>query len=105
MTRVLRSLDGDHDVTMAISGYGREGTIMVAVDGASVFLGLERPDGLFQFSSVRRDRMRSSRPFTIGGQEADIETQHLLDLDTASIVIDEWLTGRDASAQGVWERR
>lgn len=76
---------------------------MVAVDGPFAFLGLERYDGLLQFASPDHDHDRRTRPFVIGGQESDIETQYLLNVKTAAVVVREWLNGVDSSAYGSWQ--
>lgn len=97
----LRRLEGVRDVTMTISPEGSGERLMAAVDGRSVLLGLERPDGLFQFALPHRQE-GVTRPFTVGGQESDIEAKYLVDVPTASAVIREWLDGDITSSHGSW---
>ncbi len=101
----LRRLAGIHDVTMIVVPESSDERLMIAVDGSRAFLGLERPDGLLQFTSAKPHSDDETLPFTIGGQEADIETRYLLDLQTAAAVVREWLQGGDLSLHGHWERR
>jgi hypothetical protein len=101
----LRDLEGSRDVTMIISAEGIDGRLMAAVDGSQAFLGLERPDGLFQFAPRLHDKSEATVVFEIGGQQTDIVAKYVLDLPTAAIVVAEWLDVGESSTQGTWERR
>lgn len=104
VVRELVGLDGSRDVTVSIRPDGVDEQIMVAVDGSRAFLGWQRPDGLLQFATRGHDEGTQARKFMIGGQETDLEARYLLDIATAAIVIDAWLTGREPSVKGQWER-
>jgi hypothetical protein len=103
--QAVRDLDGSRDVTVTISPEGLDERLLVGVDGSRAFIGLERPDGLFQFVTRNHDQQGARRPFMIGGQESEIESRYLPELRTAAIVIEEWLEGGEASTQGHWERQ
>jgi hypothetical protein len=104
ITQAIKGLDGERAVTLTITPEGVDERLLVAVDGSHAFVGLERPDGLLQFAVGGRDAS-ATRPFNIGGQEADIEIRYLLDLQTAATVVVEWLAEGEQSAVGVWERQ
>ncbi|MBO0730413.1 MAG: hypothetical protein J2P57_14225 [Acidimicrobiaceae bacterium] len=104
-TDALVALEGTHDVTMTISDSGRNERLLVAVDGSCAFLGLERSDGLLQFESGDPGQKHVTKPFTIGGQESEIETQYLVDIEMAAAVVRDWLDGVDPSSHGAWELR
>jgi hypothetical protein len=97
------ALDGEHDVTVVITPGGSDARLLVAIDGSKAFLGIERPDGIFQFAHSNPTGM--TLPFTIGGQASDIDTRYLLDLKTAATVVGEGLTVGEQSSVGLWERQ
>jgi hypothetical protein len=103
VARSVTDLEGAQDVILVIVPSGSHERLLVAVDGSKAFLGLERPDGLFQF--VHDEAALASRPFTIGGQRSDIEGRYLLDVGVAAAVVEEWLTLGEGSSIGYWERR
>jgi len=103
VAKALRDLNGARDVTMIISAQGTSERLMVAIDGSSAFLGLERSDGLLQF--VIRGEQEGTCLFTIGGQESEIERRYLPEIGTAAVVVKEWLQGGEISSQGHWERQ
>ena len=105
VARELLELDGSRDVTVIVSPEGGDEHLMIAIDGSRAFLGLERSDGLLQFTVRNPDQERKTSPFTIGGQESEIETRYLTDLTTAAVVVEEWLEGGESSTQGYWERQ
>jgi hypothetical protein len=101
----LRALEGSRDVTMIISPEGVDERLMAAIDGSRAFLGLERPDGLFQFVPRGHDSQERTTGFRIGGQSTDIEGKYVLDLPTAALVVAKWLDEGEASSLGAWERQ
>lgn len=105
LVRAVVDLDGCRDVTLTISAEGVDDRLMVAVDGSLAFLGLERPDGLLQFVDDSRSENYDTRPFMIGGQESEIEVRYLPELQTAALVVEEWLEGGEATTRGHWERQ
>ena len=101
---VVRSLEGEADITVTISQEGIEESLKVAVDYAWAFLGVERLDGVLQYVA-RADEDLEAQPFTIGGQEVNIESRYVLPVGTAADVVEEWLTRGEASSFGYWERQ
>jgi hypothetical protein len=101
----LRALEGSRNITMIISAEGTDERLIAAVDGSRVFLGMERPDGLFQFVPRQHDTPDATVPFQLAGQSTDIEGKYILDLPTAVLVVAEWLDEGESSSLGVWERQ
>ena len=102
---ILGSLADTGDITITVSQECVDEQLMIAIDGSTAFIGLERPDGLFQFVSDESKHDLAARPFTIGGQRADIEVRYLVDMTTAAAVVREWLEMGEASTRGSWERQ
>lgn len=105
VARTLLDLGGTRDFTVTVSPEDVDERLLVAVDGSHAFLGLERPDGLLQFVVNGHDVESATHPFTIGGQQSDIESRYLPELPTAAAVVKEWLDGGEPSAHGHWERQ
>jgi hypothetical protein len=105
LVEILGTLAGARDVTMIVSHESVDEQLMIAIDGSDAFIGLERPDGLFQFVSDESKYDMSTRSFTIGGQRTDIEARYLVDAATAATVVREWLEEGEASTRGGWERQ
>lgn len=103
IAKAVEEVSGERDTTVFIQPNGLDERVLVAVDKTRAFIGLERPDGLFQFA--RRDAGSTTTPFTIGGQEADIEDRYVVDLATAASVVREWLVAGEESSRGTWERQ
>jgi hypothetical protein len=103
VARLVREMRWSRDTTISIQPEGREERLMVAVDLTQAFLGLERPDGLFQFA--RRDAESGSSSLLIGGQETEIDVRYVFDPDSAASVVEEWLRTGDPSPMGMWERQ
>jgi hypothetical protein len=101
---VVRDLQGERDATVMVSREGLDDRLMVAVSDDRVFLGLERPDGLFQFAEAN-NVSEGTQSFIIGGQEAEIEKRFLVSVDTAVAVVREWLDRGEDSSIGRWERQ
>lgn len=101
---VLRGLEGEPDTTVTISRDGMDELLLVAVSGARAFLGLDGPEGVFQFAH-RDNGRRGRQQLIIGGQESDIESRYVLCLEEAARVAEEWLKKGRESSFGVWEPR
>jgi hypothetical protein len=101
---LIRELSGAVDVTLTVIPDDGDGRIMVAVDGANAFLGLDRDDGLFQYARHHDGRQRTRR-FTIGGQQSGIESRYVLSISLAATAVQEWLRNSDGSPLGTWERQ
>lgn len=103
VVRAVRELLGQRDVTLSVEPDGLGERVLVAVDGARCFLGLERSDGIFQFCPA--DPAAESHQFQVGGQPTDIEARYVVDHGAAPGVIEEWLARGEASSAGFWERQ
>lgn len=101
---IVRGLEGEGGVTVAISQEGLDETLKVAVDYAWAFLGIERLDGVLQYVP-RADECLETQPFTIGGQEVDMESRYISSVPTASDVVEEWVLSGETSSFGYWERQ
>lgn len=99
----VRELQGGRDITVSVEPEGLEERLVLAVEGSRGFLGLERPDGRFQFCPA--DPAAASHQFLIGGQPTNIEAKYVVELSTAADVVDEWLALGEASSAGSWERQ
>lgn len=105
VAEALEHLASVHDVTMTISPDWSDERLLVAIDGSHAVLGLECSDGLFQFVGAEPRPPGETLPFTIGRQQADIESRYVLDVRAAANVVREWLDGEESSSHGIWERR
>ena len=102
---IVRNLEGEADVTVTISPEGIDEKLMVGIDYAWAFLGLERPlDGVFQYVADV-DECLGTQPFTIGGQEVDMESRYVSPVAVAADVIKEWISEGENSSPGYWERQ
>ncbi|MFN2525440.1 MAG: hypothetical protein ABR505_04150 [Actinomycetota bacterium] len=101
--RLIMSMEGERDATVSVQLTELEERAFVAVDAGHAFIGLERSDGVFQFA--RRNAGLTRTPFTIGGQETDIEVRYLVNIDTAAAIVREWLRNGEESSIGSWERQ
>ena len=101
---ILRAFEGEPDVNLTISWEGTDERLLVAVSGALAFLGLDGPDGIFQFVGHDQGR-RGTQRLMIGGQATDIESRSVLCVEEAAVVADEWLKGGRQSSLGDWERK
>jgi hypothetical protein len=104
VVEILRALEGKPDVTATISLEDSDERLLVAVSGADAFLGLDSPDGLFQFVS-KGEHSPATRRLIIGSQPTDIDSRSVVCVDTAARVAEEWLEGGRESSLGVWERK
>ena len=101
---LVRDQEGEPDATVTIALEGSEERLMVAVSGAHAFLGLERPDGVFQYVP---DRFHGevSRTFIVSGQVTEIAARNVLSLEGAAGVVEEWIRKGEDSSSGRWERQ
>lgn len=89
---------------MTVCPEGSDENLKVAVDYAWAFLGLERPDGVFQYVT-HVDEPLETQPFTIGGQEVEMESRYFSPVAKAADVVEEWFTKGEISSSGYWERQ
>jgi hypothetical protein len=101
---IVRAQEGKPDATLTISREDSDGRLLIAVSGAQAFLGLDSPEGIFEFVAKEKDR-RGTKRLVIGGQATDIESRSVVRVETAASVACEWLkTGRQSSL-GTWDRK
>lgn len=101
---IVRTFEGEPDVTLIISREGSDERLLLAVSGAKAFVGLDTPDGVFRF--IGRDKHATGKqPLIIAGQETNIESRSVLCVETAASVADEWLKDGRQSSLGAWERQ
>lgn len=101
--RVIRSLAGEPQVTVVVSGKGTD-TILLAITGFSAFLSLERPGELYDYLAEDGGR-GGTVPFRIENHEHDIPSRYVVDIDTASSAVLEWLETDGEPSPDAWERR
>jgi hypothetical protein len=104
VVEILRALEGKPDVTATISLEDSDERLLVAVSGTNAFLGLDSPDGIFQFVSKGK-HSPGTRRLIIGSQPTDIDSRSVVCVETAARVAEEWLKGGRESSLGVWERQ
>ena len=103
---IVRSLEGEPDVTVEVSWEGvTDERVVLGISGANVFLGLVRPlDELYQYVAHGNDDRQGTILFMASGEPANIESRLVADMKTAAAVIQEWLTsGYESSSFGRWE--
>ena len=101
---IIRSLEGRTDVTATIQRKGIDERLLVAISGGKAFLGLDAPEGVFQFALPGEHHSGTQR-LVIGGQATDIESRYVLCVDKAARVAYEWLKGSRHSVFGAWQRQ
>jgi hypothetical protein len=100
---MIRSLEGESDITATIRREGSDARLLVAVSGNSAFVGLHSSDGIFQYVA-HGDQRVGTRLLSVGGQDTRIKSRYISEVTAAADVVREWLLeGIDASP-GAWER-
>lgn len=99
---IVRSLEGESDVTVTISRENTDENLKVAIDCAWAFLGVERLHRVLQYVA-HGDEFPETLPFIIGHQEVDMESKYVSPVATAANVAEEWLTKGETSSFGYWE--
>lgn len=103
VARIIRSLEGESDVTATIRREGSDARLLVAVSGTWALVGLHGSDGIFQYVA-HGDQRVGTKLLSIGGQDTRIESRYISEVTAAADVVREWLLeGIDASP-GAWER-
>jgi hypothetical protein len=77
------------------------GTLLLALDTGSAFVGLETPDGVYQY--VAGEAADGERQFVIGGQPTSINARYLLPVSAAVEALTPWLAGAAPLASPQWE--
>jgi hypothetical protein len=91
------------DVSITVELDDLDERLLIAVDGHVAFLGLERPDGLFQFAVHGENQ--GAEEVLIGGQSTRIDRRNLVAVSTAALIAGEWFVQGEHSSYGWWERQ
>lgn len=102
-SRLLRAYADASDVTISIKLPDNHGTLLVALEAGSAFVGLEAPDGIYQY--VADEAAEGIRQFIIGGQPTAIDTRNVLPVATAIELLTPWVTGSAPLVAPAWERQ
>lgn len=100
---LLRPYASASDVTVSITLPADHGTLLVALEAGSAFLGLQMSDGIYQY--VADDAREGKSLFVIGGARTWIDTRYVLPVAEAIQVLTPWLAGSPPLATLEWERR
>jgi hypothetical protein len=91
------------DTNIKIRKEGREGQLMIALDQAKVFIGMQYLDGVFQFAADDSPQ-EGLAGMNIGGSAVDLAARYVTTLPVLVEVTRSWLAGEDA-VRGFWERQ
>ena len=97
-------LRGEIDATVIIERVGAAGNMMIAINGSNAFIGLECPQGIFQYADRPADEEGTTR-FVIAGTPADIDASYVTELESAIRVLKSWLEGGREASPGHWVRQ
>lgn len=101
--KVVRDQRGSTSVTLSLAGGGKVGKMLIAVSDDRAFVGLDSPDGIFQYG---REPSVTVGPesITIGGQATEIEARFIWSLEDAAAIVRSWIVDEDAPSGG-WEQQ
>jgi hypothetical protein len=102
-SRLLRAYADASDVTISVKLPDDHGTLVVALEAGSAFVGLEAPDGIYQY--VADEAAKGNRQFIIGGQPTAIDKRYVLPVATAIELLMPWVTGSAPLVAPAWERQ
>ena len=102
-SRLLRAYADASDVTISVKLPDDHGTLLVALEAGSAFVGLDAPDGIYQY--VADEAAEGKRQFVIGGQPTAIDTRYVLPIATAIELLAPWVAGSAPLAAPAWERQ
>jgi len=99
----IREREGAADAVVSIQVEGRPGQLLVAIAGHRALVGLDSPEGVFQFG--RDDNQPTGfEPMSIGGQDTSVEARYVWPVRTAAEIAQAWITG-DRPVVGGWQRQ
>jgi hypothetical protein len=101
--RLLRAYADASDVTVSIELPDDRGTLLVALEAGSAFVGLDAADGVYQY--VADEAAEGKQQFIIGGQRTAIDSRYVLPVTTAIELLTSWTAGSDPLAAPAWERQ
>jgi hypothetical protein len=99
----LRAHTDSSDVTLSIELPDDHGTLLVALESGSAFVGLERPEGVYQY--VANAASMGQREFIIGGQSTSVDTRYVLPIPAAIQLVTSCLGESEPVAGPAWERQ
>lgn len=100
---LLGELSASEGGTLTVPPSDRDSHLIVAVDGPNAFIGLDGPDGIFEYEgSPDREGTLTMR---IAGQEATLEARFVVTMDAATDCIQGWLNRDDSALPASWRRR
>jgi hypothetical protein len=100
---MLRTYTGASDVTVSVTLPGEHGTVLMALEAGSAFVGLQAQDSLYQY--IADGTAEGELEFIIGGQPTAIQKRYVLPAATAIELLSPWLAGADPLADLEWERQ
>jgi hypothetical protein len=103
VVRLLRRHADASDVTISVELPQGHGTLLVALQAGSAFIGLDTHDGIYQY--VADDAATAERQFLIGGQPTAIDARYVLPVAEVVDVLTGWLGGSARLGESAWERQ
>lgn len=100
---MLRTYAEASDVTVSVTLPDEHGTVLMALEAGSAFVGLQALDGIYQY--IADNTAEGECEFIIGGQPTVIQKRYVLPAATAIEMLMPWLAGSDPLAALEWERQ
>jgi hypothetical protein len=100
---MLRTYAGASDVTVLVTLPDEHGTVLMALEAGSAFVGLQTQDGIYQYAAG--DTAEGECEFIIRGQPTVVQKRYVLPAATAIELLLPWLAGADPLAALEWERQ
>lgn len=101
--RLLRTYADASDVTVSIELANGHGTLLMALEAGSVFVGLVAADSIYQY--VADEQAEGKCQFIIGCAPTFIDTRYVLQVTAAIELLTPWLAGAAPLSAPRWERR
>jgi hypothetical protein len=102
VARLLHAYAASSDVTLSIELARDHGTLLVALETGSAFIGLVTQDGIYQY--VADNVAEGKGQFIIGGQLTAIDNRYVLPIAAVIGLLTPWLAGSAPLAASEWER-
>jgi hypothetical protein len=106
---IIRDLEGESDVTVEVFWQDvTDERVLLGINGADVSLRMVRIgrtlDDLYQYVAHGNDHRQGMIEFIVSGQLTNIRSRYVVNVETAAMVVQEWLTsGYASSSFGRWE--
>ena len=101
--QLMRAYASASDVTVSITLPADHGTLLVALEAGNAFVGLQTPDGIYQY--IADDACQGKRLFIIGGARTWIDARYVLPVTAAIELLTPWLAGSPPLAALEWRRQ